>query len=212
MKNSENVERYLRSCQDDFWKAVFEAEIGYLLQNLAGCLDILSVGCGPAAIESALGEHGFRVTGLDVSREALGRAPDNVRTVVSRAEDMPFPQFSFDAVIYVASLQFIEDYKRALKKSAHVLRPDGRLIAMLLNPASSFFEKKVRDPHSYVHGIRHPVLEDIENVIAEDFNIRTEYFLGIREDDIFGSTDPAEAALYVVKGKLKPPEARRLFY
>jgi len=193
----------MKSCQTDFWKAVFQAEIEYLLEHLAGCEDVLSVGCGPAIVESALSECGFRMTGLDISQEALDRAPDNIRTVAASAEDMPFPASSFDAVIYVASLQFIEDYGKAVKKTACVLRPNGKLIVMLLNPESGFFKGKFRDPNSYVRKIRHTGLKEIEDVIAEDFSIQTEYFLGIEEDTIFESRDAADAALYIIRGTRK---------
>ena len=203
MRSSGEMEGYLRACQTDFWKAVFQAEIEYLLEHLAGCEDILSVGCGPAVIESALSERGFRVTGLDVSQEALDRAPDHVRKVVARAEDMPFPKSSFDAAVYVASLQFIEDYTKAIARTAGVLRPDGRLIVMLLNPESDFFKGKFRDPNSYVRKIRHTGLREIESVVAEDFDIQTEYFLGIKGDSIFESRDPADAALYILRGTRK---------
>jgi ubiquinone/menaquinone biosynthesis C-methylase UbiE len=64
---------------------------------------------------------------LDISQEALKCAPDKLRTVAERTEDMPFPEFSFDAVIYVASIQFIEDDRKALERSAAVLRPKERL-------------------------------------------------------------------------------------
>jgi ubiquinone/menaquinone biosynthesis C-methylase UbiE len=196
----------MESCRTDFWKAVFEAEIEYLAEHLTGCKDVLSVGCGPAIIEGSLSERGFHVTGLDVSREALDRAPDTVRTVVASAEDMPFPASSFDAVIYVASLQFIEDYAKAMKKTAHVLRPDGRLIVMLLNPESDFFKRKLRDPNSYVCKIRHTDLQAVEDAIAEHFAVETEFFLGIEGDTIFESRDAADAALYVIRGTKKPPQ------
>ena len=110
-------ERYLESCQTEFWQGVFRAEIDHLTRHLEGSEDILSVGCGPAIIESGLSERGFRVTGLDVSRETLNCAPDHIRTVAARAEDMPFPESSFDAVIYIASLQFIENYRKAIEQT-----------------------------------------------------------------------------------------------
>ena len=203
MRNFEDTEHYMQSCQTDFWKAIFQAEIEYLLEHLAGCEDVLSVGCGPAIIESALSERGFRMTGVDISQEALDRAPDKIRTVAASAEDMPFPESSFDAVIYMASMQFIEDYRKAMKKTARVLRPKGRLIVMLLNPESGFFKGKFRDPNSYVRKIRHTGLNEIENVIVEDFSVQTEFFLGIKEDAIFESRDVADAALYIIRGTRK---------
>jgi ubiquinone/menaquinone biosynthesis C-methylase UbiE len=198
-----NTQRYLESCRAEFWRNVFQTELAYLLQHLEGSREVLSVGCGPAIIESGLSERGFRVTGLDVSQEALACAPDHVRTIAGRAEDMEFPKSSFDAVIYVASLQFIEDYRKAVEKTAQVLRPAGKLIVMVLNPQSVFYKEKTRDPASYVRKIRHTNLEEIERAIAEHFHIQTEYFMGVRDGNIFQSQTADEASLYVIRGTRK---------
>jgi ubiquinone/menaquinone biosynthesis C-methylase UbiE len=143
MKDMRSIEeRYIESCRKDFWQKVFQIELKYLIEHLKGCSDVLSVGCGPAIIESGLAERGFNITGLDVSEEALNCAPSKVITVAARVEDMSFPDNSFDAVIYVVSLQFVDDYRRALEKSASVLRPNGKIVVMLLNPASTFSRKR----------------------------------------------------------------------
>lgn len=204
MRHSEDTEHYVQSCQTDFWKATFQAEIKYLTEHLAGCEDVLSIGCGPAIVESALSERGFRVTGLDISQEALDRAPDTIRTVAARAEDMPFSDSSFHAVIFVASLQFIDDYRKAIEQTARVLRPDGKLVVMLLNPESDFFKGKSRDLNSYVCKIRHTDLQVIEDAIAEDFSIQTEFFLGVKEDVVFECRDVTDAALYIIRGTGRP--------
>ncbi|MBN1866786.1 class I SAM-dependent methyltransferase [Candidatus Sumerlaeota bacterium] len=197
------MKKYMQSCKTDFWKRVFQAEMEYLVQRLEGYRDVLSVGCGPAIVESGLRERGFNVTGLDVSREALNCAPDGIRTVVARAEEMPFPESSFDAAIYVASLQFIEDLREAIERTVRVLRPKGALIVMLLNPESIFFKGKMLDPNSYVRQIRHTDLKEIENAIADRFDVRTEYLLGVKGETVFDSRDRSEAVLYVVVGARK---------
>jgi ubiquinone/menaquinone biosynthesis C-methylase UbiE len=197
------MEKYLQSCKTEFWKNVFKAEMDYILRELNGTKDILSIGCGPAIIETGLAEHGFNVTGLDISKEALGQAPDSIRTVVGSAENMPFKDCSFDAVIYIASLQFIENYKQAVKQTARVLKPGGKLLAMLLNPQSQFFKEKVNNPSSYVNKIKHTDLIEIEKTIAEYFSVQTEFFLGIKCKKIFESQDRNLASLYVIKGKKK---------
>ncbi len=209
MKNEENrrlnedpktMDRYVKSCSKDFWQAVFQVELDYLLTHLTGCRDILSVGCGPAFIEGELSKLGFRVTGLDVSREALGHASDQIRTITAGIEDVTLPESSFDAVIYVVSLQFIEDYRKALEKTALVLQPCGRIIVMLLNAESAFFKDKMSDPDSYVRKIRHTDLQAIEETMAERFQVHTEYFMGIRQGELFESQDPIWAALYIITG------------
>jgi ubiquinone/menaquinone biosynthesis C-methylase UbiE len=197
------MNRYLESCKTEFWQKVFDVELRYILSELKGAKDVLSVGCGPAIIEARLAEHGFNVTGLDISRQALNQAPDNIRTVVGSTENMNFADCSFDAVIYVASLQFIEKYKQAIKQTVRVLRAGGKLLAMLLNPQSEFFKEKISNPNSYVNKIKHTDLREIERTIAEDFCIQTEYFLGIKAGEILETGDSDLAGLYVVKGKKK---------
>ncbi|HUT31028.1 MAG TPA: class I SAM-dependent methyltransferase [Sedimentisphaerales bacterium] len=197
------MDKYLQSCGTEFWQNVFRAEADYILKELTDAENILSVGCGPAIIERALSQHGFNVTGLDISREALNQAPDSIRTVVGAVENMSFADCSFDAVIYVASLQFIDKYRQAIKQTARVLKPHGKLLAMLLNPASKFFGEKAQNSGSYVTRIKRTDPTEIATAIAEYFSVQTEYFLGIQGREIFNTVEPNLAALYVIKGKKK---------
>lgn len=197
------MEKYLQSCKSEFWMEVFDAELDYILRQLKDVEDILSVGCGPAVIETGLAEHGFNVTGLDISEEALDCAPDIVRTVAGSAEKMGFESGSFDAVIYVASLQFIRKYKQAVEETFRVLGPDGKLLAMLLNPQSDFFREKMKNPDSYINKIKHTDINEIEKLISEYFCVETEYFLGIKEKEIFQCRVSNQASLYVIKGTKK---------
>jgi len=193
------MEKYLQSCKTEFWRKVFKAELDYILQELKGTKDILSVGCGPAIIETGLTEHGFNITGMDISKEALGQVPDSIRTVRGSAENMDFANAYFDAVIYVASLQFIERYKKAVKETARVLRSGGKLLIMLLNPESEFFKEKTKKPDSYINKIKHTSLSEIEEAVAKYFPVKTEYFLGIKGTEIFQSRDSNVASLYIIK-------------
>ena len=189
MNAAEDVKRYVKICQERFWQNIFQFETEYIIERLQGCRDILSVGCGPAIIEGRLSEHGFNVTGLDISAEALKCAPDSIRKFAGSAESMPFAESSFDAVIYVASLQFIGDYRKALRQTLNVLRPNGRIILMLLNPDSDFFKDRLREPDSYVNLIKHKSLSNIENVVEEFYTVQTEYILGVEGDRIFKSNN-----------------------
>jgi len=203
------MDKYLQSCKTEFWKDVFRAELDYILPELEGAKDVLSVGCGPAIIEAGLAEHGFNVTGLDISEEALNEAADSIRTVAGSAENIDFADDSFDAVVYIASLQFIENYKQAIKQTARVIKYNGKLLVMLLNPQSQFFTEKVNNPASYVSKIKHTDLRELERTIAEYFSVKTEYFLGIKGQEIFQSRDPNLASLLVIKGKKKESTPNR---
>jgi ubiquinone/menaquinone biosynthesis C-methylase UbiE len=191
---------YLRACQKPFWQQVFAAELDYLRRHVLPGDEILSVGCGPALIESGLVEHGFFVVGLDVSPQALGCAPDAIRTVAARAEELPFADAAFDVVLFIVSLQFVENYRQALSEARRVLRPGGRMIAMLLNPVSAFFQRKQAETDSYVRGIRHLDLRELESAAAEGFEVHGEFFIGIADHRVFPSREPETAALYVLQG------------
>jgi ubiquinone/menaquinone biosynthesis C-methylase UbiE len=195
------MDKYLQSCRTVFWKKVFKTELEYTLKALQGAKDVLSIGCGPAIIEAGLAERGFNVTGLDVSKDALDLAPENLRTVEGSAENMAFSDSCFDAVICIASVQFIEKYKQAIQETARVLKRGGKLLVMLLNPYSEFFKEKSKNPDSYINKIKHTDLKEIERTIAEYFSVRAEYFLGINGTEIFQSRDPTLAGLYIIKGK-----------
>jgi len=136
------MEKYLQSCKTEFWKKVFEAELHYILRELKGTKDILSVGCGPAIIETGLSEHGFNVTGLDISKEALGQAPDSIRAVAGSAENMDFADSSFDAAIYIASVQFIENIKKRLNRLPVSSDQVASFWLCYLIPNHSFLKKK----------------------------------------------------------------------
>lgn len=205
MNAGNEAARYLQACENPFWRQVFAAELDYLLRHLRPEDEVLSVGCGPAIIESGLAEHGFSIVGLDVSQDAIACAPDTLRTVVAPAEKMPFDEAVFDVVLFIVSLQFVENYRQALAEARRVLRPGGRMIAMLLNPASGFFKAKSSQIDSYVHKIRHRNLNELEAVIAEGFEVQGEYFLGIADERIFPSHDPRTAALYVIQGNKRKP-------
>jgi len=203
-----DIKKYVETCQQKFWQDIFRYETEYLIARLENCRDILSIGCGPAIIEGKLSEYGFNIIGLDVSEEALSCAPDGVRTYAGRAEEMPFAAASFDAVVYIVSLQFMEDYQKALQKTVEVLKPGGRIIVMLLNPQSDFFKQRVREPDSYVNLIRHTDLREIEDAMRKFFDIKTEYALGVRDEKIFDSNFEAEAALCVILGRKKTNEQK----
>jgi ubiquinone/menaquinone biosynthesis C-methylase UbiE len=100
---------------------------------------VLDIGTatGSLAIEFAKAIPGVEVVGLDLSDVALELAKANAREngVSSRvsfeagdAEDMPFEDDSFDAVISGNTLHLIENPVRMFDEIRRVLRPQGRFV------------------------------------------------------------------------------------
>jgi SAM-dependent methyltransferase len=90
---------------------------------------VLDVGCGAGVAVARLADyHGLQVTGLDASREGIEQAAEarpDLDFVAGRAEALPFPDASFDAVLCECVLSTLDDPGRALAEMARVLRPDG---------------------------------------------------------------------------------------
>jgi len=89
-----------------------------------------------------------------------------------------------------------------LAEAQRILKPDGTLVILLLNPLSNFFKKRHERPDSYVRNIKHRDLEKIVEDVSQFFTIiKKEYFLGIKDEELFNSRDPNVASLYCITAK-----------
>ncbi len=98
-------------------------------------LTILDVGTGPGIMALLLAGLGHTVTGVDISAEMLAIARENaVRTgfpvsfIHSDAEELPFADESFDAVINRHLLWTLLEPEKALAEWKRVLKPQGKLV------------------------------------------------------------------------------------
>ena len=96
---------------------------------------VLDVATGTGAVaREIVTQHGCTVVGLDQSAEMLAearrRAPPDVRLVEGRAEELPFPDATFDALTFTYLLRYVADPAETLRELARVVRP-GVTIAVL---------------------------------------------------------------------------------
>ncbi len=91
--------------------------------------DVLDVGCGAGALVRELAARGARAVGLETSERQLGDARSHGigRFVVGRAEELPLPEHSLDAVLFMRSLHHVPEAAMlpALADARRVLRPGG---------------------------------------------------------------------------------------
>jgi demethylmenaquinone methyltransferase/2-methoxy-6-polyprenyl-1,4-benzoquinol methylase len=80
-----------------------------------------------------------RITGVDISDAMLERGRERVRTAdlserihlePARAEALPFPSASFDAVSFTYLLRYVADPTATLGELARVLRPGGHMASL----------------------------------------------------------------------------------
>mmetsp|Transcript_4058 Transcript_4058/g.9952 ORF Transcript_4058/g.9952 Transcript_4058/m.9952 type:complete len:276 (+) Transcript_4058:62-889(+) len=97
------------------------------------CLDI---GCGPGflveQLQAAVGAAGS-VTGIDHSEGMVQvgrlRCP-SAKLLQAGAEELPFPECSFDLVSITQVLVYVRDPVKALSEAKRVLKPGGRLLVL----------------------------------------------------------------------------------
>jgi demethylmenaquinone methyltransferase/2-methoxy-6-polyprenyl-1,4-benzoquinol methylase len=95
---------------------------------------VLDVATGTAGVALLLARRtGADVTGVDLTEQMLARGrarvveagERRVRLAVARAEQLPFPDATFDALTFTYLLRYVADPAATLRELARVVRPGG---------------------------------------------------------------------------------------
>jgi ubiquinone/menaquinone biosynthesis C-methylase UbiE len=137
--------------------------------------------------------EGVRLTGIDLSPAMLEIARKRAHELgvdadlrEADAQQLPFPDASFDTVVCTLSLCNIPDDRRAIAEMKRVLRPGGRLLLLDHVRASSkawLAAQRVLEPLWWRFSCEHLLRRPLEHVLAEDFEVeqRERYKAGIVE-------------------------------
>lgn len=114
--------------------SVPESDLRILPDDLEG-MDAIELGCGTAYVSSWLARRGVRPVGIDISSAQLATARRlqeerglSFPLVEASAEQVPFPDASFDLAISEYGACLWADPYVWVPEAARVLRPGGRLI------------------------------------------------------------------------------------
>jgi demethylmenaquinone methyltransferase/2-methoxy-6-polyprenyl-1,4-benzoquinol methylase len=121
--------------QDARWRRTMVARLNAPPGSL-----VLDVAAGTGLVSRELaGRKLARVVSLDVSGPMLGAGiaanrdaglDDRIQPVVGRAEALPFPDNTFDAVTFTYLLRYVDDPEAVLRELTRVLRPGGGLASL----------------------------------------------------------------------------------
>ncbi len=93
-------------------------------------MSLLDVACGPGYVSTAVKELGAVPIGIDFSEKMISIAkrmlPDT-SFIQSDAQDLPFPDATFDRVLINFGLLHVSHPERACAEACRVLKPNGRL-------------------------------------------------------------------------------------
>ncbi len=100
----------------------------------------LDVGCGEGRFCRIMSEHGISAVGIDPTRDLILRAqklhPEGDYRE-GRAEQLDFPDASFDLVVSYLTLIDIPDFRAAIAEMTRVLKPGGTLLVTNLTSMNS---------------------------------------------------------------------------
>lgn len=110
---------------------------------------ILDVGCGNGWVLSHYAAHGAQTTGVDITEAGVDLcrkrfAAQNLKGnfVIGNAEELPFPDNSFDAVSCMGVVHHTSNPKRAVAEIHRVLKPGGKLFFMIYHRNSVLYRFK----------------------------------------------------------------------
>lgn len=157
-----------------------------LLRQLLDCRpgdSILDVGCGTGWFTRRFAADGYVTTGLDPNPQWLNFARTHggkEQYVEGDTLSLPFADASFDLVVSVTALCFVEDWPRALSEIVRVAR--RRFVLGLLNRHSLLYLQKGRHGGSGAYRGAHwhtrsEVLKAMAKLPAVNAQTRTAVFL-----------------------------------
>jgi demethylmenaquinone methyltransferase / 2-methoxy-6-polyprenyl-1,4-benzoquinol methylase len=101
---------------------------------------ILDVACGTAGVAIQLARRSTaEIVGVDLTEAMLRQGRSNVAAAglsprvsltVGRAQELPFPEASFDALTFTYLLRYVEDPQATLTELARVVRPGGPVASL----------------------------------------------------------------------------------
>ena len=103
----------------------------YLPRNAQG-MKLLEVGCGTGHWSRFFSEHGFEVTGVDVSGRMIETAQSkyipNASFQIADGHYLPFADGSFDLTAAITALEFVRDTDAVLREMVRCTRKNGGLL------------------------------------------------------------------------------------
>lgn len=126
------------------------------------CRRMLDIGCGFGEYESAFSGRDFEMVGIDISKENLLKCPALPKASFCRAsaENLPFADGSFDAVIIIEVLEHVQDVEKTLKEMLRVLSKGGTVMLTVPNRGFPFLTHGYRigrSKHESFFGIPLPL-------------------------------------------------------
>ncbi len=145
-----------------------EKEVLFRLADVQPGERALDVGCGTGDYTLALARQGVQAIGIDLAPAMLAVATRKAKAIGlpveylwGTAETLPFPAESFNLVVSVTTLEFVNSPPAVVAEMMRVLRPGGRLVVGVLNAWSLWawvYRRQKGTVYVYAHFFNPPEL------------------------------------------------------
>lgn len=145
--------------------------------------EVLDIASGSGYGTEIIAKVAKRVTGVDVSEEAIEYAKQNFSSkntnyVRGDGENIPCKDDEFEAVVSFETIEHIHNYEKFLKEVKRVLTKDGLLVISTPNE-----EEYIEDNHFHVHEFKHKELLDL---LKKYFKYVTPYYQSTWVTNVIG--------------------------
>jgi len=160
-RNYDRMNRLMTAGLDRWWRlygtrAACPRQVRKQAARVPTEYKVLDVACGTGDMCLLLARRGFAVTGVDLSGEMLAIARRKTAGwqpayQVADAEQLPFPDASFDAVTCAFGVRNFVHLEQGLGEMLRVLKPGGRMVILelatpdspVIRPFYNFYTRRV---------------------------------------------------------------------
>jgi ubiquinone/menaquinone biosynthesis C-methylase UbiE len=172
-------------------------EVSMLISALEDCVSVLEIGVGTGRILKPLQDHGFDVTGLDISEKMMQKAMEKgvKHLVIGNAESLPFLDKSFDATLLIHVFHLVDPMEAVMQEAKRVTKKH----------IVSFITERVPAPNSEKRPNQGSlkIFQEVAEKNGYPVELKTRYFKK-RDEDILSVFPPSRKIFvgkYVTKRK-----------
>jgi SAM-dependent methyltransferase len=136
--------------ENALWAQLDQSTRELMTNRLSEGAAVLDVGVGLGRILGPLAQ--YRRFGIDISLDYLVRArAQGIEVAFARAEDMPYPDGVFDAVVCCDVLEHVLEFDHVVRQILRVLRPGGWLFVRVpyREDLKGYLQKDL--PYEFIH-------------------------------------------------------------
>ncbi len=153
---------------------------------------VLDIGSGTGNYSLWLAQRGLEVTAIDQSKEMMNIAKKKaeeknrrIEWILENAQYLPFEDNSFDLVISVTAIEFMDNPTHVIQEAMRVLKPNGRLVIGVLTKESAWgdmYKKAAEDPMSIFAKAHLYTEEEIPKLLSQDFILKKGLYISPTEE------------------------------